>query len=192
MMKLTEIVHAQLAAHLQAGDLAIDATAGNGYDTCFLTEKVGAGGRVIAIDIQKEALASTRARLEAKGLAEQVDLVLADHAQHLSDLANAQTGSAAAVLFNLGYLPGGDKSIKTAADNTRLALDSAHCLLRSGGLLCVTAYQGHDGGPEEAAIVEEWIRKRAQAGDSIENHAPEAKIQPPILWLLKKTGNLES
>ena len=185
-MKLTEIVHARLADHLQAGDLVIDATAGNGHDTCFLAEKVGASGRVVAIDIQEAALAGTRLRLEAASLAGRVALVLGDHAQHLDGLAHTQPSSAAAVIFNLGYLPGGDKSITTAADNTRLALNSARVLLQPGGLLCVTAYRGHLGGPEEAAAVETWMHDWADVGDSVESHVPETKNQPPILWLLWK------
>jgi precorrin-6B methylase 2 len=186
MMRLTEIVHARLADHLQAGDLAIDATAGNGHDSCFLAEKVGASGRIIAIDIQEDALAATRARLESTGLVERVELVLGDHAQHLGDLAHTQPSSAAAVLFNLGYLPGGDKSITTVSHNTRRALESARALLQSGGLLCVTAYRGHKGGLEEAATVEAWMRNWADLGDSIESHVPETTNQPPILWLLWK------
>lgn len=185
-MRLTEMVHTRLADHLQPGDLAIDATAGNGHDTAFLAAKVGASGSVIAIDIQENALAATRARLEAAGLADRVDLLCADHCAHLATLADPHTGRVAAVLFNLGYLPGGDQSIKTTAANTRLALDSARRLLRHDGLLCVTAYRGHEGGPEEAAVVEEWMQKQSRAGDAIEQHAPESKKQPPILWLLRK------
>ncbi|NBB78866.1 MAG: methyltransferase domain-containing protein [Verrucomicrobia bacterium] len=185
-MKLTEIVHAKLAESLQAGDLAIDATAGNGHDTCFLAGKVGADGRVIAIDIQEAALAATGQRLEATGFADRVELLLGDHAQELNALVQTKAGLAAAVVFNLGYLPGGDKSIKTAADQTRLALSSARDLLRSGGMLCVTAYRGHPGGPEEAAAVDAWMRSRADASDCVEHHVPETSNRPPILWLLKK------
>lgn len=185
-MKLTEIVHAQLTEHLQAGDLTIDATAGNGHDTRYLAEKVGTAGRVIAVDIQAAALATTRRRLEAAGLAKRVELLLGDHAQHLNHLKNTLAGSAAAVLFNLGYLPRGDKSIKTTGAGTELALESAYRLLRPGGLLCVTAYRGHTGGPEEATAVEAWMQAQASMGSSVERHIPEAKTQPPILWLLMK------
>lgn len=190
MMKLTEIAHTRLADHLQAGDRTIDATAGNGHDTAFLADKVGVSGRVIAIDIQEDALAATRARLAAAGLLDRVHLVCADHCMHLATLAELPTGCVAAVLFNLGYLPGGDKSIKTTAANTELALDRARRLLRLNGLLCVTAYRGHEGGPEEAARVEEWMQKQSRVGDAIEKHVPESTNQPPILWLLKKAGAL--
>lgn len=185
-MKLTEIVHAQLADHLQTGDLAIDATAGNGHDTLFLAETVGADGRVITMDIQEDALAATRLRLTEKRLDDRVDFVLGDHARQLGDLAKTQPGSAAAVVFNLGYLPGGDKAIVTCWDNTERALDGAYRLLRPGGRLCVTAYCGHAGGAEEAAAVEAWMQAHAREGDFVESHLPDAKTQPPILWLLSK------
>ena len=59
-MRLTEKVHAILKNHLREGDQAIDATAGNGYDTLFLAEQIGLSGEVIAIDIQNCAIQSTR------------------------------------------------------------------------------------------------------------------------------------
>lgn len=185
-MRLTEIAHTLLTDQVRAGDLAIDATAGNGHDTAFLAAKVGASGRVIAIDIQEDALAATRARLEAAGLADRVELIQSDHAEHLKAWRNSHAGSAAAILFNLGYLPGGDKSIKTRAEGTAPALEAAHELLRPGGLLSVTAYRGHPGGPEEASVVETWMQERVQKGDRVEQHSPTASNHPPILWLLKK------
>lgn len=185
-MRLTEMVHTRLADHLQPGDLAIDATAGNGHDTAFLAAKVGASGSVIAIDIQENALAATRARLEAAGLDGRVALIQGDHAEHLKALLDSHAGSAAAILFNLGYLPGGDKSIKTRAEGTAPALEAAHELLRPGGLLSVTAYRGHPGGPEEASVVETWMQERVQKGDRVEPHGPTASNHSPILWLLKK------
>jgi SAM-dependent methyltransferase len=190
-MRLTEIVHETLSKHLQAGDLAIDATAGNGHDTCFLAERVGLSGRVIAIDIQEDALAETRLRIDAAGLEARVELVCADHTAYLNTLAKAKAGGAAAVLFNLGYLPGGDKSIKTVAGGTQPAMDSALQLLRPGGLLCVTAYRGHPDGPEEAAAVEAWMQAQAALGNFVENHVPASKNRPPVLWLLKKALKTE-
>lgn len=191
-MRLTEIVHETLAKHLQAGDLAIDATAGNGHDTCYLADKVGPNGRVIAIDIQEDALTETRLRIDAAGFGARVQLVLADHTAYLNTLAKTESDGAAAVLFNLGYLPGGDKSIKTVAGSTAPALASALHLLRPGGLLCVTAYQGHPDGPEEAATVEAWMQARAALDDSIEKHMPTSKNRPPILWLLRKAQKPEA
>ena len=63
------LVQDYLAAHLPHAALCIDATCGNGGDTAFLCRLVGPEGRVLGFDIQPEAIASTRARLETQGLA---------------------------------------------------------------------------------------------------------------------------
>ena len=64
---------------LRPGDVAVDATMGNGKDTQFLCELVGETGRVYAFDVQEEALERTAARLEAAGLRARATLILAGH-----------------------------------------------------------------------------------------------------------------
>ena len=98
-------------------EAAIDATAGNGHDTHFLSEHVGPAGEVYAIDLQKSALEVTSRRLSAIGL-QNVRLINQDHAQ-LSSLVPIELRSRiGAIMFNLGYLPGGDKSITTSPTST--------------------------------------------------------------------------
>lgn len=185
-MRLTEKVHQLLTEHLNNGDLAIDATAGNGHDTQFLAEKVGATGSVIAIDIQQSAIQATHAKLSAAQLADRATLYCADHATQLEALAKAQAASAAAIVFNLGYLPGSDKTIQTQSATTERALDAAKTLLRPQGLLCVTAYRGHPGGMNEAASVENWMRAQETDGCRLECHIPNSNNTPPILWVLEQ------
>ena len=158
-MRLTEKVHHILTNHLQEGDRAIDATAGNGYDTLFLAEQVGPSGKVIAIDIQDCAIRSTREKLESAGLIDRVRLVTEDHAIALKKLTASNRGNVTAITFNLGYLPGSDKSIQTRAESTEEALAASILLLTTGGYLCVTAYRGHSGGTVEAETVEAFMRK---------------------------------
>ena len=185
-MRLTEKVHQLLSDYLQAGDLAIDGTAGNGYDTLLLAEKVGASGKVIAIDIQNSALQATRAQLIAAQLEDRVALHCADHATQLEALSLTQPGSVAAIVFNLGYLPGSDKSVQTQSSTTERALHAAQMLLRPSGLLCVTAYRGHPGGMEEAALVENWMRQQEETGSRLDCHIPNSNNSPPILWVLER------
>ena len=63
------LAHRFIREHVRPGALCIDATAGRGYDTALLCALAGPSGRVIAFDIQKEAIDSTRALLESRGLA---------------------------------------------------------------------------------------------------------------------------
>lgn len=149
----TARVHRELAALLREGDLAIDATAGNGHDTLFLAQQVGAGGRVLAYDIQAAAIAATRERIAAAGLAGRVELHQASHA---TMARHAPAGGVAAIVFNLGYLPGGDHAVITRTGETLAALAVAAALLRPGGLLAVTCYPGHPGGDAESEAVLRW------------------------------------
>ncbi len=150
--RATEMAHRFIGECLGPGDLAIDATAGNGHDTLFLAGLVGAEGQVYAFDVQPEAIEATRARLESAGVADRVELFGQCHSR-MGEVAEYGVG---AVMFNLGYLPGGDMETITRADTTLAALASALRLMMPGGRMTVVVYPGHPGGDEEAAAVEHW------------------------------------
>jgi predicted methyltransferase len=150
----TELLHLLLGGEISAGDFVVDATAGNGHDTCFLARCVGAEGKVLAIDVQPQAIESTRARLESDGLLGRVALHLGSHAD-LAEIAGGE--SPFAIVFNLGYLPGGDRSIITGREATLAALAAAAEILRPGGILAVVCYTAHSGGEEEAASAQDFI-----------------------------------
>lgn len=157
MPRLTQLAHARLAEVLRPGDLALDATAGNGHDTLFLARLVNPGGQVLAIDCQPAALATTRVRLEKESLTSAVQLVCGDHAQLLSLTPPAWSGRVRAAVFNLGYLPGSDKAIITRPASTRDALEACLTLLAPGALLSVLVYRGHPGGHNEETMLHEWL-----------------------------------
>lgn len=150
-LRPTQQAHREVAAVLRAGDLAIDATAGNGHDTVFLAERVGDTGKVLAFDVQAEAIAAARARVA--DLAGRVDFI---HGSHAGLSEHAAPGSVAAVMFNLGYFPGGDHAVITRTGETLAALNAALVVLKPGGILTVVCYPGHPGGDEESAAVEAW------------------------------------
>lgn len=156
-MRLTERAHQIVREHLRPGDIAIDATVGNGHDTRFLAELVGETGLVYGFDVQPEAIAGTERALADAGIAN-VTLLLADHASMAKMLADVR-GRVGAVMFNLGYLPGGDKALTTRAETSVRAIDGARTLLRPGGVLTVLAYRGHPGGREEAATVRAFLQE---------------------------------
>ena len=55
-----------ISERVSEGDICIDATAGRGNDTAFLCELAGKSGRVIAFDIQSDAIESTKQLLSEK------------------------------------------------------------------------------------------------------------------------------
>jgi len=192
-MRLTEQVHSQLTALLRPGDRVIDATAGNGHDTLALAERVGPSGKVIAIDRQPAAIEATRVRLTAADCLNQCTFIEGDHADILNTLIPGFKTCVAAIIFNLGYLPGGEKNIITSPATTLPALDAARLLIRPGGLLLVTAYRGHPGGMEEATQVASWMQSQHSSEWSIESRETTtraAKRIPPILWIARKQSTI--
>lgn len=96
-MNATELVHSIINGRIGAGVFCIDATAGRGRDTAYLCELVGPCGRVIAFDIQQEAVDSTNALLAARGLRAEV------HLDSHSNMANyAEPETVDCIVFNLG------------------------------------------------------------------------------------------
>lgn len=144
--------HHFLRGRIRPGNLAVDATCGNGLDTLLLAELVGESGKVWAFDVQPTAIAATRELLEREGRLSNVELVETGHER----LAEFVPQGLAAAVFNLGYLPGGDTTLITDPANTVAALDQAAQLLAPGGIITVALYTGHEGGSEEAAAVERW------------------------------------
>ena len=131
------------------GDTAVDATMGNGHDTAFLCEAVGPSGHVYAFDIQEQAVASTDRLLREKGLRDRAELIPAGH-QHMDGYVEEPVR---AVVFNLGWLPGGDHTVTTRWDSTREAAEKALSLLLPGGVLVLCAYPGHaEGGRERQEL----------------------------------------
>ena len=177
----TEVAKRMVCDHLKAGDLAVDATCGNGWDTQALAEAVGPEGHVLAIDIQVDAIAATRERLHARQYLQWVSLVQESHVH----LADRLTGKAQAIMFNLGYLPGGDPSITTHCEDTLQAIQSALACLSKDGLLSIVVYPGHDEGAREAHAIDAWVTGledfRVFSYRRINSRAPA-----PYAWFIKQ------
>lgn len=138
---------------VQVGDTVIDATLGNGHDTVMLAELVGESGHVIGFDIQPDAVERTAARLQENGLLNRCELHAEGH-QHIADRVHTPVKAA---VFNLGWLPGGNKSITTLWETTQVAISSALSMLVKGGVCTVCAYPGHDEGDRERFALMDWL-----------------------------------
>lgn len=130
---------------LSEGDTAVDATMGNGHDTESLCRLVGPSGHVYAFDVQAQAVENTRQRLTSAGLADRALLFHLGH-EHITDTVPAPVRL---VMFNLGWLPGGDHTVTTRLQTTLSAVDQALRLLLPGGVLVLCAYPGHEEGARE-------------------------------------------
>ena len=145
MLDLLELHKRFILEHLREGDVAVDFTMGNGHDTEFLSKTVGESGHVYAFDIQEQAVESTRKNLAAAGCPENYTLI---HDSH-HNVKNYVSEPIRAGMFNLGYLPGGDKSITTMRKTTLPAIEAAISLLGKDAILLIAVYPGHKEGEEE-------------------------------------------
>jgi predicted methyltransferase len=170
MTKATHHAHLLVQTHLaslerllleQPSLLALDATVGNGFDTAFLAECVGEHGLVIGFDVQD--MSDAAQNIAKAGIRERVQLLQRGHETMLQALSDILSPSQIlcgfhAIMFNLGYLPHGDKSLTTRTETTLAALQQSAQILASGGILTVICYPAHDGGSDEAAAVLAWAK----------------------------------
>ncbi len=188
LTKTTGIAMYMTAGYLNEGDLAVDATCGNGHDTLSLALAVGKSGSVLALDLQKKAVLATEELLTLHGV-ENV-IVKQENFVNIKEAAQREFPGRqpSAVIFNLGYLPGGDKSFTTKKEDTLAAAKAALELVRPGGIITLVLYSGHAEGAEEKAELLTMARELpADRYHAVYTSLLNQKKDPPeVLFITKK------
>ena len=153
MIDLLDLQKHFILTHLKEGDVAVDFTMGNGHDTEFLSKTVGENGHVYAFDVQAMALTSTRKHLEEVGCPENYTLI---HDSHHNVKQYVDTKIKAG-MFNLGYLPGSDKTVTTMRETTLPAIEAAIDLMDRDAIILVAVYPGHAEGEAEGKMICEYL-----------------------------------
>lgn len=159
--------------YIRPGGVIVDATCGNGHDTLALAKaardvaaKAGSTIRLLAFDIQQDAINATGRLLMSEGFINELSdgrirLVHDSHeniAEYLTQAHGTSGGEADLIVFNLGYLPGGNKDITTKPGSTLDAVKSGLALLARDGAVCITMYSGHPEGAKEKAQLLDYAR----------------------------------
>ena len=142
-----------ILTHLGEGDIAVDFTMGNGHDTEFLSKTVGEYGHVFAFDVQEQALASTSEHLRRSGCPDNCTLILDSH----HNVKKYVDVPFKAGMFNLGYLPGSDKTVTTMRSTTLPAIEAAISLMARDAILLIAVYPGHPEGEAEGKLICEYL-----------------------------------
>ncbi len=165
------------------GSRVIDATLGNGYDTEWLCALVGDEGHVYGFDVQQAAVDHTQERLEKAGIAGRASLFCTGH-QNVLEYVHEKADAA---VFNLGWLPGSDRSIRTQRETTMKAVEGCLELLKEGGLLTICAYPGHEEGREELNTLIDWAAGLdSRKYDAMIRRYLNQPNDPPVLFAIKK------
>lgn len=172
---------------LQPGDIAVDATVGNGHDTAFLAKMVGETGHVFGFDIQPEAINQTNKRLQMEELSNQVSLFHRGHEHATNMIPPHIHGAIKGVIFNLGYLPRGNKMIITKPETTISAVEQLLTMMAQGGLLILVVYHGHEGGAEERDALLQYVANLEQQKYNVLQYSFINQINhPPFLLAIEK------
>lgn len=186
LTKVTDLNKVLLEDVIKEGDIVIDATMGNGYDTKYLAEKVGANGVVYSFDVQEDAIKSTKKRLEKAELIDRVNLILDGH-QNMDMYVNKEVSC---VMFNLGYLPRAKHQVITKPETTVEAIKKSLESLKPNGVVSIAIYTGHEGGMEECDEVFGYVSKLDQSEYSVLNCNFVNQINhPPRLIMIEKKNN---
>ena len=174
----------QLMSHnLNINDIAIDATIGNGNDTLFISE-LTPKGQVIGLDIQTDAINKTKALLD---LHQRNNYVLfnENHA-NIKELLSNYIHKVSLIVFNLGYLPNGDKNITTKYQTTIMSIENSLELLNNKGIILITVYPGHKEGNLESNKIKNYLDTLANY--QINYYHNTDNEEAPYLIEIKKLG----
>lgn len=170
-----------LLERMEKNGTFVDFTMGNGHDTLYFAKYLEEG-HVYAFDVQQMALENTRKLLDDNGGFDNVTLILDSH----HNVDKYVEGEIDAGIFNLGYLPGSDKSVTTQCDTTLEALDKAVKMLKVGGVIVVIIYPGHSEGTREADMVEQFCAKLDKHTYNTYKYALLNKKNPPYIVAAEK------
>lgn len=139
--------------NITKNDYVVDMTVGNGNDTLFLAN---ISKKVFGFDIQDVAIENTKKLLRENNVYN-YELFNISH-EKINDVLKEYEKNIKLILFNLGYLPCGDKSITTNHKTTLNAVKNSFSMLSSNGLILIVFYP-HPEGKTEAQVVLEYLNK---------------------------------
>ena len=153
LTKTTNLAMDITLQYVKEGDYVIDATCGNGNDTLILAEAVGPNGDVLALDIQREAIDASKKLMSEREI-KNVCFGQSNFTgmQKFSGFAFPDRAPSA-IVFNLGYLPGGDKSVTTTMEDSLVGIKEALELVAFDGIVTVVLYSGHEEGAKEKEAI---------------------------------------
>nr|WP_295970936.1 class I SAM-dependent methyltransferase [uncultured Bacillus sp.] len=169
------------------GDAVVDGTMGNGHDTELLGELVGETGHVFGFDIQENAVRNSQKRIAERQFTNRVTFFQKGHEHLYESIPPQYHGKITAAIFNLGYLPGGDKSIVTQPDTTIAAIEQLLAIMAPEGIIVLVIYHGHPQG----AIERDTLLQYAEQLDQKEAHVLQYRFlnqvnNPPFILAIEK------
>ncbi len=142
---------------------------------------------VLLVLIFKTQLYKILAPSSKKKLAiDHYDRVFLFHQSHASFPPIAYKKSISLIVYNLGYLPGGDKQFTTLAAETLKSIDEALKLIRPQGMISITCYPGHPEGQREEEGLIAYLKTLSNKLYTICYHQWVNRHASPSLILIRR------
>lgn len=173
---ISDLSHYIIKGFISNKEIAIDATLGNGYDSDFLSKNFK---KVYSFDIQKEACD----KYKEKNI-KNVEVINDSH--HLfKKYINEKVDC---IMYNLGFLPGGNKEITTLHETSLASIKEGLDILNNGGIMTICIYRGHNEGKIEESCILEYLKNlpKNQFGVMVQSYLNRQDISPLLVVIEKK------
>lgn len=172
---ISKIAHHIIESFLENREIAVDGTLGNGYDTDFLCENFK---KVYAFDIQQCACENYKEKNKENVI------VINDSHEKIDEYVTEKIDC---IMYNLGFLPGGDKKITTKHESSLASIKKGLALLKCGGIAAICVYRGHDEGKIEEEKIIEYVKELPKNTYGVMCHEfLNRSKEAPLLLIIEK------
>ncbi|MDU1315061.1 MAG: class I SAM-dependent methyltransferase [Clostridium septicum] len=173
---ISDLSHYIIKDFLERKNIAIDATLGNGHDTDFLSEIFN---KVYSFEIQKDPC-----ELYNKKALNNVEVINDSHDKFIEYIND----NVDCIMYNLGFLPGGNKEITTLHETSIKSIKQGLEILNHGGIMTICIYKGHDEGKKEESCILEYIKTLPKNKFGVMSHSylNRNKTAPSLIVIEKK------
>lgn len=172
---ISNLSHYIIKNFLDSKVIAIDGTLGNGFDTDFLSDNFE---KVYSFEIQKEACHRYMEKNKSN-----VEVINDSH--HLfKDYIKSEVDC---IMYNLGFLPGGDKGITTMHTTSLESIKVGLDILKSGGIMTICIYKGHFEGKIEETCILSYLSTLPKSKYGVMSHSYLNRAETaPLLVVIEK------
>lgn len=174
-----------IKTYVKEHHICLDGTVGNGNDTMKILNALNGTGKIYGFDIQEDAINHTESLIFDRNYNTEV-LLIKDSHEYVDRYIKERINFA---IYNLGYLPGGDKHIKTDHTSTIISIRKVLDLLAPNGILLITVYLGHPGGMDEYKAINDYLETLEQKNYNVfKLKFINQKNNPPITFGVEARG----
>lgn len=174
---ISELTHYITKRFVENKKIAVDGTLGNGHDTDFLAKLFE---KVYTFDIQEVACRNYKDK--------NINNVVVINDSHHLFKKYIKEDEVDCIMYNLGFLPGGNKSITTMHETSLESIKEGLDLLSHGGIMTICIYRGHNEGKEEESCILKYLETlpKSQYGVMLHTFLNRDNNSPILVVIEKK------